>query len=72
MNDKLIILAALVSAAIGIGFLGRYLYLDYKSRQEKSFLIIGLGLLAFWFFGGSTFIIIAIVLFALFFLKGCL
>lgn len=72
MNDKLIILAALVSAALGLGFLGRYFYLDYKSRQEKSFLIIGLGLLAFWFFGGSTLMIVAIVLFALFFLKGCL
>jgi hypothetical protein len=72
MNDKLIISLALISTFLSLGFLGRYLYLDYKSKQEKSFLIIGLGLLAFWFFGGSTFLIVAIVLFALFFLKGCL
>jgi hypothetical protein len=71
MNEKIIIITALLSLALGLSFIGRYLYLDYKAKQEKSFLIIGLGLLAFWFFGGSTFLVIAILLFALILLKGC-
>jgi hypothetical protein len=68
MNNILIV-SALVSLFIGLCFIGRYLYLDYKSKQEKSFIVIGLGLLAFWFFGGSIFIIIAILLFLLLFFR---
>lgn len=69
--DNYLMIAALVSLLLGVGFIGRYLYLDYKSKQEKSFVIIGLGLLAFWFFGGSTLLVIAVLLFILLFLKGC-
>lgn len=69
--DKMVLALALISSLLGLGFLGRYFYLDYKAKQEKSFIMIGLGILAFWFFGGSTFLIIAIVLFALLFLRGC-
>lgn len=69
MNNLLII--AIISLIIGSGLLGRYLYLDYKRKNEKSFIIIGLGLLAFYFFGGSMFLILAILLFLLLFLKGC-
>lgn len=69
--DKLMLIVAIISLLFGIGFIGRYLYLDYKSKQEKSFIIIGLGILAFWFFGGSTFLIIAFLLFMLLLFRGC-
>ena len=71
MDSNLLISLALVSLLTGLGFLGRYLYLDHKAKQEKSFIVIGLGLLAFWFFGGSTFVIIAILLFLLLLVRGC-
>ena len=70
MNNLLLIIA-IISSILGFGLLGTYLYLDYKRKQEKSFIIIGLGLLAFYFFGGSMFLVLAILLFLLLFLKGC-
>lgn len=70
-NNTLLTILAVVSLLTGLGFLGRYLYLDHKAKQEKSFIVIGLGLLAFWFFGGSTLMVIAILLFILLFFKGC-
>jgi hypothetical protein len=69
MNSLLLI--AIVSLVLGMGFFGYYLYLDYKRRNEKSFILIGLSLLAFYFFGGSIFIIIAILLFLLLLVRGC-
>lgn len=69
MNQMLLV--AIVSLVLGCGLLGRYLYLDYKRKQEKSFIIIGLGVLAFYFFGGSTFLVLAILLFLLLFMRGC-
>lgn len=66
-----LVLLCVGSLLLGLGFLARYLYLDYKIKQEKSFLIVGLGLLAFWFFGGSTLLVIAIILFALILVRGC-
>lgn len=69
--DKLTLILAIVSLLFGLGFLGRYLYLDYKSKQEKSFIIIGLGILAFWFFGGNILLIIAVMLFMMLLFKGC-
>jgi len=71
MNEQNILIVALASLLLGLGFIGRYLYLDYKSKKEKSFILISLGLLAFWFFGGSTFLILAILLFILLFFRGC-
>lgn len=71
MNDNLLILLMALSLLTGLGFLGRYFYLDYKSKKEKSFLVVGLGLLAFWFFGGSIFFVIAILLFLLLLVRGC-
>lgn len=71
MNDQAILMVALCSLIAGLGFVGRYLYLDYKAKKEKSFVLISLGLLAFWFFGGSTFLIIAVLLFLLLLFKGC-
>jgi len=70
-NNTLLTVLAVVSLLTGLGFLGRYLYLDHKAKQEKSFIVIGLGLLAFWFFGGSTFVIIAAILFLLLLVRGC-
>lgn len=70
MNTFLLI-TAILSLVLGAGFFGRYLYLDYKSKQEKSLVVIGLGILAFWFFGGSTLMVIALLLFVLLFLRGC-
>jgi len=67
--ENYLMIAALVSLLLGTVFLGRYLYLDYKTKQQKSFVIIGLGLLAFWFFGGTTLMIVGIVIFALLFLR---
>lgn len=70
-GERLMILIISILAALGIGFLARYFYLDYKSKKEKSFLVVGLGLLAFWFFGGTGLLIIAGFLLCLFLLKGC-
>jgi hypothetical protein len=69
MNSLLLV--AIVSLVLGCGLFGYYLYLDYKRKNEKSFVIIGLGLLAFYFFGGSIFIILAILLFLLLLVRGC-
>lgn len=71
MDNKTILIIAIASLIFGLSFLMRYLYLDYKSKQEKSFVLISLGLLAFWFFGGGTLTIIAILLFLLLFFRGC-
>lgn len=71
MDDQTILIVALCSLIAGLGFVGRYLYLDYKAKKEKSFVLISLGLLAFWFFGGSTFLIIAVLLFLLLLFRGC-
>lgn len=62
---------ALISLVVGFGLMARYLYLDYKIRQEKSFIIVGLGVLAFYFFGGSGLLLLAMLLFILLFLRGC-
>jgi hypothetical protein len=69
--DKMTLVFALLSLVLGLGFLGRYLYLDYKSKQEKSFIVVGLGILAFWFFGGNILLIIAVMLFMLLLFRGC-
>lgn len=71
MDDKVIMALGLLSLLAGLGFLGRYLYLDYKSKNEKSIVLISLGLLAFWFFSGNIMVIIAALLFALVFFRGC-
>lgn len=47
---------------LGLCFISRYLYWDYKIKKEKSFLIIGLGILMFWAFGGIGLITIGILL----------
>jgi len=67
--ENYLLATAVVSLLVGLGFLGRYLYLDYKTKQQKSFTVIALGLLAFWFFGGTTLMIVGIVIFALLFLR---
>lgn len=67
----LFLVSSVILAILGLGFMARYFYLDYKSKNEKSFVVIGLGLLAFWFFGGTGLMAIAIVLFCLFLLRGC-
>jgi len=67
--ENYLLIAAIVSLLVGACFIGRYLYLDYKAKQQKSFTIIALGLLAFWFFGGTTLMIVGIVLFAFLFLR---
>lgn len=69
MNELISI--ALISFVLGCGLLSRYLYLDYKIKKEKSFIIVGLGVLAFYFFGGSGLLLLAILLFMLLFLRGC-
>ena len=51
--------------------MARYFYLDYKSKNEKSFVVIGLGILAFWFFGGTGLLAIAVLLACLFLIRGC-
>lgn len=71
MDSQTILTVALCCLVAGFGFVGRYLYLDYKAKKEKSFVLISLGLLAFWFFGGSTFLIIAVLLFLLLLFRGC-
>ena len=72
MNEEIALISvAFLTLLTGLGFLGRYLYLDYKRKNDKSFIVIGLGLLAFWFFGGNLMIVIAGLLFTLVFFKGC-
>ena len=72
MNEEITLISiAFLTLLTGLGFLGRYLYLDHKVKQEKSFIVVGLGLLAFWFFGGNLMIVIAGLLFTLVFFKGC-
>lgn len=71
MNEKILVITSTLFILSGLGFVGRYLYLDYKSKKEKSFILISLGLLAFWFFGGSTLLIIGFILLALLLFKGC-
>lgn len=66
------LVSSVILALAGLGFFARYFYLDYKSRKEKSFLVVGLGLLAFWFFGGTGLLAIALVLLFLFCVRGCL
>lgn len=62
---------ALSCLLVGLIFLARYFYLDYKIKKEKSFLVVGLGLLLFWFFGGSGLLLIGLILLLLVFFRGC-
>lgn len=67
----LFLVSSVIFALIGVGFMARYFYLDYKSKNEKSFVVIGLGILAFWFFGGTGLLAIAVLLACLFLIRGC-
>lgn len=67
----LMLISAVVLAFAGLGFFARYFYLDYKSKKDRSFLVVGLGLLAFWFFGGTGLLAIALMLFFLLFVRWC-
>ena len=54
-----IAISSVVSALLGVMFLIRYVQLDKRVRREKSFLAVGVGVLAFWFFGGSGLLVLA-------------
>lgn len=69
--NNLIPIFAISSLLLGLVFLGRYFYLDYRIRKEKSFLIVGVGLLLFWAFGGVGLTTIGILLLLILFFKGC-
>ena len=71
VSVDLFLVSSVIFALIGVGFMSRYFYLDYKSRNEKSFVVIGLGILAFWFFGGTGLLAIAVLLACLFLIRGC-
>lgn len=63
--EEQILAVALVSLMTGVCFLGRYLYLYYKSRNERSFTVIALGFLLFWLFGGTSLMVAGAVLLAI-------
>ena len=63
--------SSVIFGLFGLFSLARYFYLDYRSKKEKSFVVVGLGILAFWFFGGTGLLAIAILLLCLFLLRGC-
>ena len=62
--EKYLVAAGLVSLLVGACMFGRYLYLDYRVRREKSFTVVAVGLLLFWFFGGSALMVAGAVLLA--------
>jgi|LakMenEpi03Aug12_release.lakeMendotaPanAssembly.Ray.scaffolds.fasta_scaffold300772_2 hypothetical protein len=55
----------------GLLFLLRYCYLDYQAKKEKSFIVVGLGLLLFWAFGGIGLTTLGILLLLVVLFKGC-
>lgn len=59
-----ILAIGLVSLVVGTMMMAGYLILDYKRRKEKSFTVIAVGFLLFWFFGGSALMIAGAVLLA--------
>lgn len=61
-----LVISSVILAGLGFLFFARYLYLDRKAKEEKSFIVVGVGLLAFWFFGGTGLMAIAFFLFCLF------
>jgi hypothetical protein len=60
-----------ISLISGLLFLARYFYLDYKAKKEKSFIIISVGLLLFWVFGGIGLTTLGILLLLVVLIKGC-
>ena len=62
---------AFICLFLGLCFLARYFYLDYKIKKQKSFIIVGLGILLFWAFGGIGLTTLGILLLLLLFFKGC-
>lgn len=62
--DNYLMAAGLVFLLVGVCMFARYLYLDYRVRKEKSFTVIAVGFLLFWFFGGSALMVAGAVLLA--------
>jgi hypothetical protein len=69
--ENLIPVLAIISLFLGLIFLGRYFYLHYKTKKEKSFIVVGLGLLLFWAFGGIGLTTLGLLLLLVLFFKGC-
>jgi hypothetical protein len=61
----LLVFSSLIFAALGLLFLVRYIYLNNKVKEEKSFLVVGIGVLLFWFFGGAGLVVIALIILCL-------
>lgn len=58
----MLVFSSLVFAVIGLSFLARYIYLNNKVKNEKSFLVVGISILLFWLFGGTGLIALALLL----------
>lgn len=69
--ENIVTIIGLTSLTLGLLFLARYFYLEYKAKKEKSFIVIGLGLLLFWVFGGIGLTTLGILLLLVVFIKGC-
>ena len=69
--ENLIPVLAIISLFLGLIFLGRYFYLHHKVKKEKSFIVVGLGLLLFWAFGGIGLTTLGLFLLLVLFFKGC-
>lgn len=61
----LLVISSFVFAALGLAFLVRYIHLNNKVKEEKSFLVVGIGVLLFWFFGGTGLVAIALIMLCL-------
>lgn len=68
---NLIPILAISTLSLGLIFLSRYFYLNYKAKKEKSFIVVGLGLLLFWAFGGIGLTTLGLLLLLVLFFKGC-
>ncbi len=58
-------LLGILALILGLIFLGRYVYLSKRAKEEKGFVILAASVFLVWLLGGSGLMVLGIILLAL-------